>query len=392
MSNVADIVVIGAGIAGISTAIAMRRQGYSVVVCERSAELGEVGAGIQLAPNATRVLHALGMAEPLAAIGTTPESGGVRMAGSGRYIIRPHRSLNTTGWPYYQCHRADLLSVLVQQAQALGVVFKLGMALQRVTQDAGGVNAWFASQQVVRGRVLVGADGVRSLVQQQLFGNDSPHFTGNVAWRGLVPVHLLRQRIEPSIFLGPGKHFVSYYVRNNSLVNFVAIEERDDWPHESWTQAGDMRQLRQGFSGWHDQVSELLDCADTCFQWALYSRKPLPAWSQGRVVLVGDACHPTLPNLAQGAGMAIEDAYVLAAVLKREEANIPHALNTFYQLRIKRCTAIQAASYRMAKLLHSPSGWVQFCKFAPAALLSRVYPALIARKVTWSHHYDATQQ
>ena len=387
-----DIVIVGAGIAGICTAIAMRQQGYSVTVCERSAALTEVGAGIQLGPNATRVLHALGLAEALAAIGTTPSGGGVRMAHSGRYIIRPNSRLNKTGFPYYQCHRADLLAILERQARKLGVVFELGVQFQCFEQRDDGVTTYFDNGSVLHSKALVGADGVRSGVREQLFGVQQPEFTGNVAWRGLVPAKLLRKPIEPSIFLGPGKHFVSYYVRNGEFVNFVAIEERDDWQQESWTQEGDVTQLRQAYAGWNEQITDILDKVDRCFQWALFSRKPMPTWSQGKVVLVGDACHPTLPNLAQGAGMAIEDAYVLTAALKKHETDVATAFNQFYTLRIERCAAIQTASRKMAELLHSPSGLAQFCKFAPAAIVSRIYPALIARKVTWTHQYDATKQ
>ena len=153
-----------------------------------------------------------------------------------------------------------------------------------------------------------------------------------------------------------------------------------------------MQALRNAYSGWNEQITDILNNVNSCYQWALYSHQPLTRWSDGRAVVIGDAAHPSLPNLAQGAGMSIEDAYVLADAVDYFGGDILPALQRFYSLRIKRCSDIQAASADMAKLLHSPSGFIQFCKFAPAALLSRVWPQLIANKVTWTHGYDATDQ
>jgi salicylate hydroxylase len=193
-------------------------------------------------------------------------------------------------------------------------------------------------------------------VRQALWGDEQPDFTGNVAWRALVPVERLPQGLIPptaTAWWGPGKHFVHYYVRGGSQVNCVCVVEKDGWGLESWTEPGDQAELKADFSGWHSSIQALIDNveADSLYRWALYDRAPMPAWRQGRVSLLGDACHPTLPFMAQGAAMSIEDAAVLAGCLAAD-LDIESALQRYEELRRPRTAEIQKGSRRNASVFH----------------------------------------
>jgi len=207
-----------------------------------------------------------------------------------------------------------------------------------------------------QGSILVGADGIHSAVREAIFSEQKPRFTGNVAWRGLIDVASInRDNVNPAatVWLGPHRHFVHYYVRGGQLLNCVCVVEKSGWEVESWTEQGDISELKQDFHGWHDNVTELLDVMepDNLFKWALFDRPPLPAWHQGRVVLIGDACHPTLPFMAQGAAMAIEDAAILCNLLSHK-TDVPEALAAFTTNRLPRTSWIQNTSRRNAKIFH----------------------------------------
>ncbi len=389
MSTV-NILIAGAGIAGLTAAIALQRKGVNVTVLEQASALTDVGAGIQLGPNATRPLMALGLADGLASIGSQPSQGGLRVGTSGHYIMRPDIALNTTGFPYYQLHRADLQALLLNKAQALGATIMLNAKLKHFSQCDKHIELVLENGKQLQASALIGADGVHSVVREQLFGDDKPVFTGNVAWRGLVPASKLPETIEAGIYVGAGRHFVTYPIRQGTLINFVAIEESETWSDESWTQKGSVDELRAAYKGWCKPVSDILANVNESFKWALYTRKPMKAWSKQHVCLIGDACHPTLPNLAAGAAMAIEDAYILAELIAARPTQLEASFNEFYRLRIKRCTAIQNSSRKMADFVHIRSPIEQWLKYTPAAIVARVWPQLAARKVNWTHRYDAT--
>jgi salicylate hydroxylase len=257
-------------------------------------------------------------------------------------------------------HRADLVSVLGQACRAEPRIhLRLGEAVAACEGD-GTPSLVLASGERLEADVLVGADGLRSIVREALFGPAAPRFTGNVAWRGLIPAERLEGAdIRPvaALWMGPGAHFVHYYVRGGTLVNFVGVVERDDWREESWSSLGEAADLRRDFAGWHPTVRRIVEAApeDACFRWALFDRDPLPKWSRGAVTLLGDACHPTLPFMAQGACMAIEDAAVLAACLSGcRRGDIPAALSRYEDLRRPRTAGIQADSRRNARIYHLP--------------------------------------
>jgi salicylate hydroxylase len=355
-------IVVGAGIGGLTAALALRAAGLDVAVYEQADGLREVGAGIQLAPNATRLLHRLGLAAPLARVGVKPEAIEHKRWQDGRILLRQplgETCERTFGAPYYHLYRPDLLAVLAEALPA-GVV-RLGHRCVAVAQDAGGVTLAFDNGVDARAPVVIGADGIHSTVRALLLGPESPRFSGSIAYRGLVPAERLQRLGLPRYsngWLGPERHFVHYYVgAGGRLMNFVAIVPARDWRVESWSATGEVADAHVEFDGWHPTVRTIIGAADRTHRWALYDREPLETWSVGRVTLLGDAAHAMLPFMAQGACQAVEDAAVLARCLGgvRPEA-VPAALGQYEAIRKPRVWEVQRASWRNATTYHLPDG------------------------------------
>jgi len=342
-----------------TAALCLARQGFAVVLLEQASGFVEVGAGIQLSPNCSRVLHSLGLEPALRAAAFLPEGVEIRHWRTGRLLSASPlgaEAVRAYGFPYYHIHRADLLALLTAAADLepgieLHSATRVDNAVSHpegVTVEAGG-RSW-------EGALLVGADGIHSAVRSALFGPEKPSFTGNVAWRGLVPAERLPAglvRPVAGVWWGPGKHFVHYYVRRGALVNCVCVVEKAGWKVESWTERGHHAELARDFAGWHEPIQRLIDNMDpdSCYRWALFDRPPMPRWSQGRVTLLGDACHPTLPFMAQGAAMAIEDGAVLARCLAAGP-DVAESLRRYESLRRARTARVQAGSRRNARVFH----------------------------------------
>jgi 2-polyprenyl-6-methoxyphenol hydroxylase-like FAD-dependent oxidoreductase len=358
-----SIAVVGGGIGGLTAALSLLRAGYDVDVYERASVLAEVGAGVQISPNASRVLHGLGLAEALARTGVKPLAWDQRRWDDGRTLLRTPLAAPleaTFGFPHYQMHRADLLSALAAAVPTERV--HLGHRLVDVIERGDRVEARFANGAAVEADVLIGADGIHSTVRRVLFGPDDPRFTGCVAYRGLVPEERLRElalEVTAQVWMGPARHFVHYFVSQRRLVNFVAIIEQDTWTGESWTDRGEVADALAAFEGWHPQVRTILGSVDETFIWALFDRPPLARWSVGRVTLLGDACHPMVPFMAQGAAQAIEDGATLTACLVMLGSAIPTALERYEQLRLPRTSRLQALSSANKTRFHLPDGAVQ---------------------------------
>jgi salicylate hydroxylase len=353
-----QVLIAGGGIGGLTASLCLAKRGFDVIVFEQSPELVAIGAGIQLSPNCARVLHDLGLELPLRACAFLPEGTQFRDWRSGRVIadsVLGETALKQYGAPYYHIHRGDLLRVLSDAVNSSpNVTLKTDAQVAAFSQSPAGVEVKTA-QGAFAGDALIGADGIHSAVRTGLWGEQIPSFTGNIAWRALVPTERLpKNLIRPmaSAWWGPGKHFVHYYVRGGALVNCVCVVEKQGWEVESWTESGELSEIKADFAGWHDDIQQLIDHADSdsLFKWALYDRSPMSRWGQGRVSLLGDACHPTLPFMAQGAAMAIEDAAVLAGCLGG--ASIEKGLDRYENLRRARTTSIQKGSRRNAKVFH----------------------------------------
>ena len=357
------VLVAGGGIGGLTTALCLARAGFEATVFEQAPEFGEVGAGVQISPNGSRVLHHLGLAPQLEALAFRPAGMEFRNWRSGKVISSStmgETSVTAYGFPYYHIHRGDLLRLLVEAAQREeSIELQANARVSGFEQNGEGVRVAVtggAGENEHPGVVLVGADGIHSWVRGALFGPQAPRFTGNVAWRALVPTERLpRSRVRPvgAAWWGPGRHFVHYCVRGGALVNCVAVVEKAGWEVESWSEPGDQGELKADFAGWHEEIQTLIDCMDrgALYKWALHDRPPMPRWSKGAVTLLGDACHPMLPFMAQGAVTAIEDAAVLATCLA--DGPDPRAsLRRYENLRRSRTARLQAQARRNAKIFH----------------------------------------
>jgi salicylate hydroxylase len=369
-TNGTSVAVIGGGIGGLTAALCLRKIGIDVHVYEQARILREVGAGINVTPNATRVIHALGLGEGLAKLGVMPTGVHQRRWDDGRTLLRTPLDTEIErhfGFPQYQSHRADVLNMLIGAMPPERV--HLGHRLISFSERADKVETQFENGVRVSVDALIGADGIHSTVQRLLFGETPPHFTGCAAYRGLVPakkVAHLDLEVVHQITMGPGSHFVNYFVADKQLVNFVGIVEQASWTKESWTERGDLAQARAAFAGWHKQVRGLLDVVDETFIWGLFDRAPLPRWSVGRVTLLGDACHPMLPFMAQGAAQAMEDAMTLMACL-RKFADIQQALARYHELRLPRASFVQSLAAANKTRFHLPDGPEQAARDAKMA-------------------------
>lgn len=364
------ILIAGAGIAGLAAALALARKGHAVQVIEQAATLEEVGAGLQLGPNAMRVLSALGVGETVASAGQTPAAITLRDGRSARDILKvPLGDAARRRWgaAYVTLHRADLVAILAEALEQVQPgALHLGMGLTEIDIRAEGAAITTATGETLTADLLIGADGIRSMVREHLFGADTPRFTGHVAWRALVRIDSADPAAPPpgvGAWLGPRRHAVTYRIRPD-MVNLVAVTEQADWREEGWNLPGDADRLRADFAGW-SALAPLLARVEQPLRWALFDRKPMRAWHRDRAVLIGDACHPMLPFLAQGAAMGIEDGFALAELLPLEPQHIEPALARFFALRQPRTARIQA----MAR-----SNGVDFHEGNPLATLAMRLP------------------
>lgn len=361
------ILISGGGIGGLTAALALARNGAKVDVFEQAAELGEVGAGLQQGPNAMHVHAALGIDKDIQAAAFEPDSIEFRDHKTGKSLLsNPLKGAHESryGQSYLHVHRADLHNILLQAVRNAGVTIYLNHPIESYEQDNGTAFAT-ARGKTFSGDILIGADGIKSKIRLQMLGPEKNTYTGHVAWRGIVPASKLPEGRIPACannWLGPKRHFVSYYIRGGEFINFVAIEERDDWAEESWSQAGDLSELRAAFAGWDSRVTKLLDACEECFLWGLYDHPPLAGWTDGRVALLGDAAHPMLPFMAQGASMAIEDGWVLAQCIDRQRDDSQAALKAYERARYARATQVQKMSRDNAKLYHMNSPAQKFIR------------------------------
>jgi salicylate hydroxylase len=356
------VAVIGAGIGGLTAALALLRAGIDVEVFEQASAFGEVGAGLQLSANGTRCLFSLGLEAAVRARASVPSGKEIRLWSTGqrwKLFDLGEQSVERYGFPYLMMHRADLHGVLagaVEQAKPGAI--HLQSRFESLAQDESGVQLTIAGREPQRFDVVVGADGVHSTCRATLFDPGAPWFTGCMAWRGLVPVADLPEDFARPVgtnWVGPGAHVITYPVRGGALLNFVGVVERSDWQTESWNTRGTTEECMKDFAGWHEDVHEVIRRIAQPYKWALLGREPMDNWSRGRVTLLGDACHPTLPFLAQGAMMAIEDGVVLARCLAAMPHDPAEALRRYQGARIERTSKIVRGSAENARRFHNPA-------------------------------------
>ena len=357
------IAVIGGGIGGLSAALHLLKAGFDVEVYEQAPRITEIGAGIQISPNASRLLQRLGLGSAMDAVGVRPLAVHQRRWDDGRTLQRAtvgHEVETTFGAPYYHFHRADLVTLLADAMPPERL--HVGHKLIDLVQKDGRVTARFENGATTEADLLVGADGIHSRVRHLLFGPEKPRFTGCVAWRGLVPAERIKHldiEIASHNWMGPDGHVVHYWVAGGRMMNVVCVVEHGDWTQESWTDKGDVADVLARYEGWHPTVRGLIGAFPETFIWALHDRAELPRWSDGHVTLLGDACHPMLPMMAQGAAQSIEDGAALASLLKAMPGDIPGALVRYEAVRKPRATRLQQASAANRTRFHLHDGEAQ---------------------------------
>lgn len=346
------ILIIGAGMGGLTAGLAMLQRGIDVAIYEDAPELGEVGAGLSIQASTRLVIESLGLIEALADEVVTLSGIGRRHYQTGELLTLQDFGENDwrTGGPHaWVMHRADLHSALVAAIQAIDPeCIHLGHRFTGFTQDEGGVEARFANGVSAKGAALVGADGLRSTTRAALFGADNPRYGGIVSWRGLVPMDRIRPGLvtpESCRWIGPDWRFQVYPVHHGTLMNYIASVANQTWQIESWKEHSEIADALAMFEGGDPTILEIIAATppELCFKWALFDRDPLERWTVGRATLLGDAAHPLLPFLGAGAGLAMEDGVVLARCLKHD-ADIPAAFERYEGLRKARATASQLAA------------------------------------------------
>jgi len=355
-----DIIIVGAGIGGLTAAAVLLQRGHRVRVYEQAPALGEIGAGIQISANASRVLHGLGLEEALGRTAVTPTAQQFRLYSSGDLVqeipLGPAHE-RSHGAKYYHLHRADLHAVLAAKVRQLDPdAVVLRAAAERFTETRDSITVRFANGTSASGEVLIGADGIKSAIRAQILGPTKAEFTGYVSWRAIVPSSRLpsdyMERVSTN-WMGPNAHVIVYYLRRGELLNFVGLVEDGTWLEESWTVKAPWERLKADFAPWHPKVQLLIDAMDkdSCYRWAMYNRPPVTGWSTSHATLLGDAAHPTLPFMAQGAAMAIEDGAIVARALE-QESTTSAALDLYQRSRYERTARVQVGSNEMGKLFH----------------------------------------
>ena len=388
------ILIAGGGIAGLTAALALLRRGVEVQVLEQAHELREVGAGVQVSANGMRVFADLGIAEEVLALAARPSHREVRLWNTGQAWVSfdlGAASLARYGQPYVTLYRPDLVAVLESAVRRADPgCIRLGQRAIGCGQSSGAAMLRLADGSVVEGDALIGADGIHSAIRAQLHGASEAEFTGCVAWRGVIPTEALPAHLALPIaanWVGPGRHMVHYPLRGGALTNVVGVVEREDWLDEGWTTPGTHPDMLADFAGWHADVQSLIHAIPQPFLWALKLRRPLPRWTEGRITLLGDACHPTLPFMAQGAVMAIEDGLVLARALT-DIAEVPRALRAYEAARHERTTRVVEGSAANTRRYHNP------ILGDPARAAAHVEQELAAapamERFDWLYRYDAT--
>lgn len=394
MTKQSPIFIAGAGIGGLTAALALLQRGFDVRVFEQAAELGELGAGLQISANGSRILRALGLE---AALETTVCEAAYKVAriwntGESRKLFDlGEDSRRRFGAPFWFVHRGDLHRILREAVKALAPdCIHIGKRCVSYSDTGDDVELRFADGSSARGGVLVAADGVHSTLKSQIYASPRAEFIGIMAWRGIAPAEKLPLELREPVgtnWIGPGGHVVTYPLRRGELMNFAGFAERSDWTIEGWSIPGTHDECAADFVGWNEKIHTIIRALAQPYKWALIGRAPLQKWSRGRATLLGDAAHPMLPFLGQGAIMALEDAIVLARCLEDTPEAPQLALRRYEAVRVQRATATVEGSAENAKRFHNPV--LADPDQARAYLAHQWDPERVRQRYDWLFEYDA---
>jgi salicylate hydroxylase len=356
------IAIVGGGLAGLAAANALKSFGMNAEVFETAPALGEIGAAVNSSPQAVKALQAIGVGDKVAAVGHLSRGIYTRNMQTGEFLEFNDRlkAAERFGAPYYTFHRADLLDALASGLDHSAV--HLGHRLIGVEERSDRIALSFANGADVEAEFVIGADGVRSVIRQTLYGDDNPTYTGQMVWRSLLNGNDVPEDVmEPmghTQWVGPGCHSIAYYIRQGKLVNIVTQEDTDKWVEEGWSTRGDPEEMRLSFPNPEPRLAKLLSLVTECSKWGLFTRPLTQNWGRGRIQLIGDAAHAMLPNAGQGACQAFEDAYVLGRWLEASRDPI-EAFANFRRVRIPRVHGVQRLSISNARFKHMRDKTVQ---------------------------------
>lgn len=396
MDRALRVGIIGAGVGGVTLARALEQRGIEARIFERAPMFGEVGAGVQMTPNAVKVLSALGLEDQLKKIGFLPHAMVGRNWKTARELFRTplkESCPSLYGAEFYHVHRADLHAALASDIKPGQATF--GASCNGLIQHGNTAVAQFANGTEFEADLIVGADGVRSVIREQLWGQEAANYTGHMCWRALVNVEqhpLPFVSPDSSFWMGPKGHVVTYYVKGGSMVNIVAVNESPAWVEESWNAKSTQQEMLAGFEGWHPNLIELFKRTDpdAIFKWGLFDRDPMKTWSKGNATLLGDAAHPMLPFLSQGAAMAIEDGYVLAQSLAfHGPRQLQQALGAYELERLPRTSRVQLEARERGRTYHLPSAWSQLKRDMTYRWRQLLNPNAVGIQANWVYEYDA---
>ena len=386
-----QVTVLGAGVAGLAVARALALRGAAVTVLEQADAIREVGAGLQISPNGAAVLRALGLGAALEAAAVRASCVVLKDGLDGAGVLRMDLARLRPGQGWYFVHRADLIALLLEGAREAGVELRLLQKVEAVDLEGEMPAVVTAQGARIEAGLMIGADGLHSLLRGALNGKVAPFFTHQVAWRALVPGDP-SDPAEVEVHMGPGKHLVSYPLRGGTLRNIVAVEERRRWVEEGWSLRDDPMELRLAFEGFSPRVRGWLDRVEDVWLWGLFRHPVAKVWHRcmplGSLAILGDAAHPTLPFLAQGANMALEDAWTLAASLAGHDAD-GAALAAWEAARKPRCARIVEAANANARNYHL-SGAKRAIGHGVLRLGGMVAPGMALKRFDWLYGLDVT--
>jgi len=388
------ITILGAGIGGLTSAIAMARLGSDVTIFERAQKNQNTGAGIQISPNGFGVMRALGLKEALVSQGNVLEYINVQNYKKPSFSARvdlinvTHGNVN----PHIVIHRFDLINILMKTALKLGVKIIFNKQAMDITDAGSSLRIKFTDETFHGCQILVGADGIHSLTRKVIGCAEEPKFTGKVAWRALIESKFIPLNDIPNeatIRFGPNRHIVTYPIRGGKLINLVAVEKREEWTAEGWDQPDNRANLEKSFQHWPTDVRKLLSVAENIKLWGLFVHELPKKWHSNMAVLIGDACHPMVPFLGQGANMAIEDAWVLAEELDNSN-NVLDAFKIFQTRRFKRIAKVASASSSNGDIYHAVGVRANLINIGMKASY-RLKPSFIQSKYDWLYGVDVSR-
>ncbi|AQH05500.1 hypothetical protein A9R05_41040 (plasmid) [Burkholderia sp. KK1] len=387
------VVIIGAGIGGLTAALALLKRGVDVDVLERARDLKEIGAGLTLSPNGTRILYGLGLADSVNELAVRSKTRELRLWNTGESWTLPDQGSTSEaryGAPYLLMHRGDLHSILVEAVRKEKPnAIRTNCACVDILHEEGAFEVLLESGERVTGDVLVGADGIHSVVRQKVHGRSTPQYAGNIFWRGMVPIDSVpvRERDVSGSWISPNGNVTMYPVRKGTLLNFVGTVRCPTWSPASWTEQGTKEECLRDFEGWHQNIRSIISQIEIPYKWGSFLYETGKQWTSGRVTLMGDACHAMPPSLGQGANMAMEDAIVLSRCLDAGRDDPGAALARYEHARLARATAVVDKSWAQSRRRHNDA--LASPEAANAYISEHWAPGRVKEWYDWIYDYDA---